>query len=131
MYRVMSADNGMSILMTRIGIAGSPAIERSSLHPVYDVIDPAIVRCRVGLQTSRPVYMMTLSRKRNAAALFKAPVLQSDYSIQWSDTSPKPKKSRRAEIFDRLPATWQNLITEWKGRRRFSLSNSKFYRRLW
>ena len=131
MYRVMSSDNGMSILMNRIGVADFPTIENSSCHPVYAVTDPAKVRCRVELQLSRPVYMMTLSRKLSAVPVFESPVLQSDYTIRWNSEDGPRKKSAKGKIFSRLPAPLQHLIVGYWHKRRSSLRNTQFYRRLW
>lgn len=132
MYRVMSHNNGMTIILNRIGIAPFPSTEKTSFHPVYDVVNPDAVKSRVGLLSSRPVYMMIMARKTHDAEPFAQPVLQSDYVRIWDkigDAQNRPTGLR--QLFYRLPLPLQQLIGGCVELYQYSLVNSKFYRRVW
>jgi hypothetical protein len=139
MYRVISPDNGMDLILNRIGVARFPDILRSSGHRVYDVVDPDSVQCRVGLLSSRPVYLMVMGRKTSNLIPFMKPVLQSDYKRRWNMGNVAPKKTQRLRgVFDRLPAVLRALVHRlrvlglgYQEIYRFSLRNTRFYRRVW
>ena len=131
MYRVMSRDNGMAMLLTRIGVACVPSVEKTFFHRVYDVVDPDSVQRRVGLQTSRPVYMMVMARKTEDAELFSRPVLQSDYRRKWTSGARKGLVRR---VLDGLPFQLQSLVLGCLGYlevNQHSLANTRFYHRVW
>jgi hypothetical protein len=129
MYRVLSEANGMQPVLNRIGIARFPSIEKSSRHRVYDVVDPDLVKSRVGLLCSRPVYLMVMARKIGDIEPFTSPVLQSDYTRTWSGATPH--KSLKLRVLERLPHVLRALILGYREIFAFSLSNTRFYRRVW
>jgi hypothetical protein len=129
LYRVMSPENGMEIVINRIGIAKFPSVERSSRHPVYDVVDPASVRSRVRLLSPRPVYIMCMARKTAETEPFTHPVLQSDYSRKWGGDKGGRESARR--IFDRLPIPLQHLVIGYFEVNQSSLGNARFFHRVW
>lgn len=129
MYRVLSEANGMQPVLNRIGIARFPSIEKSSRHRVYDVVDPDSVKSRVGLLCSRPVYLMVMARKIGDIEPFTSPVLQSDYTRTWSGATPP--KSLKLRVLERLPHVLRALILGYREIFAFSLSNTRFYRRVW
>ncbi|MDD5268141.1 MAG: hypothetical protein PHO08_13595 [Methylococcales bacterium] len=136
MFRVMNHDNGMEVIMNRIGVARFPSTERTSRHLVYDVVDPDSVNCRVGLLSSRPVYMMVISRKINEVELFTQPILQSDYVKTWDNGFAKPAiksvmRSTAKRIFDRLPTMLRRYIIGCYEIYIYSRFNRQFYRRVW
>ena len=127
-YRAMCPDNGMSIIFVRIGIARFPSIEMSSLHRVYDVVDPASVGARVRLLSSRPAYIMFMARKIAEIEPFGRPVLQSDYVQAWSGASLEQCAIRKT--LRRLPLFAQRRITGYWGAFQSSLRNTRHYRRV-
>jgi hypothetical protein len=131
LYRVMSRDNGMEVVLSRIGIARFPSVERTSKHRVYDVVDPASVGNRVRLLSSRPAYIMCMARKCAEIELFEKPVLQSDYGRKWSGAKLSGKRQKARYIFDRLPALLQHLVVGFWEVYETSPLTSPFYHRVW
>ena len=133
MYRVMSSDNGMAVILNRLGVARFPSIEATAFHRVYDVVDPASVQCRVGLMSSRPVYMMVMARKTRASEPLSMQVLQSDYCRRWSGSGTSLAGWRRIakRILERLPSSLRRRIMAYQYSYLYSLTNTRFYRRLW
>jgi len=131
LYRVMSRNNGMEVVLSRIGIARFPSVERTSKHKVYDVVDPASVGGRVRLLSSRPVYIMCMARKCADVNLFEHPVLQSDYCRKWSGVESSGQRQKARRIFDRLPAFLQHLAVGFWEVYETSPITSPFYHRVW
>lgn len=84
MFRVMSEQNSLQMMLSRIGLARFPSIEKSSGH--CEVTDPNTVRSHIGVLSSRSAYPMVMARKTHEAE---------------GDASAPQTGQRRAECCDR------------------------------
>lgn len=141
MFRVFSTENGFKTLNLTLREASFPSVELTRTRKLYSVVDPQVVRQRVGLISKKPTVMLVEAKKlANIKFLSRAP-LQSDYVTIWQEgkddsnrgvASPQKPNSRRAlrKLVDLLPRPISSQITGRYGRRRFSLGNKEFYRRV-
>lgn len=138
MYRVLSPENGFEMLMARIGMAHSPAIETTSGHPTFDVVDPDTVGQRVGLMSSRPAYLMVLAQRVQVLDLFSGPVVQSDYARRWrlapfvpttSAADGRHKEDAPSRVKAYITSFFPGFMSR-KLRRQYSAANREYYRRV-
>lgn len=141
-FRVFTSENGFAIRKLFAVEARYPGIELSSMHPIYEVIDPAAVGCRVGLMTSGPVMLLFDAIRTGDKPIFAAPPLQSDYVAAWQ-SNPAPaaaaESTNHLSFYRRVrrllgKAAWAQSLHRrrlgLKQRREFSLRNRRFFRKI-
>jgi hypothetical protein len=129
LYRVFSERNGFEIQFVRIAIARNLSVEKTTNHPVYEVIDPAKYRARVSLTCKDPAILMGLAVKRSNAEPFSEPVLQSDYLEKWSDAAP-PALNWKGRLIEAIGTAFP-AVPEMLVRREASVKNVSAFRRVW
>jgi len=133
-YRVFSLENGFDATRVVFLKAGSPGVELVPITKSYEVTDPKIVGCRVGLQSKTPIMMMVESRKVRQMEPFESTPQQSDYVTAWqkSREGTGTSRSRAATLvrkaFKSLPQTLQRRLARIYWSRQYSLANGRFYR---
>jgi len=140
MFRVFAPENGFEIRTVQVIEARYPSPELTRNRTAYEVADPADVHCRVGLLTKRPVLMLVEARKLEHKQLFVRTPLQSDYVTTWSipqssatsasQAHPLQRRSWRNRISALMPRSLRVMLIGWAQRRRFSLANHDFYRKI-
>jgi SAM-dependent methyltransferase len=139
MFRVFAPENGFEIRTVQILETRYPSPELSRNRTAYEVTDPATVHCRVGLLTKRPVLMLVEARKLEHKPLFARTPLQSDYVTEWSAARlaarratppPVPQRTWRSRASAMLPWSLRAKLTGWAQKRRYSLANQDFYRKV-
>lgn len=138
MFRVFAPENGFEIRTVQVVEARYPSPELTRNRTAYEVADPASVHCRVGLLTKRPVLMLVEARKIEQKALFARPPLQSDYVTTWSAgqasaamrTYSSWPPAWRSRVSSRLPRPLRTMLIGWAQKRRFTLANQHFYRKV-
>jgi hypothetical protein len=81
-FRIFSDSNGFEV--DRVIVC-----ETSPDAPWYQVSDPAKVRRRVELTTTRPTYLMVQARRVRLAPIFTQIPQQSDYTVLWKENPGK------------------------------------------
>jgi hypothetical protein len=74
-YRVFSQENGFEL--NRMILYENPD------HKWYQVMDPAIVGCRVGVQNCKQIDLLIIAKKKAAIPIFLSYPQQSDYTQLW------------------------------------------------
>lgn len=125
-----------------------PSPELSPRTACYEVVDPAVVKTRVGLVSRSPALIMVHALRTEIKPVFNEYPIQSDYAVMHAihkaqaseSTNPSApmistttlfrlvKRTLRA-VHRRLPQRWQNTIEGKRQLRRYSLSNRSFYRK--
>jgi SAM-dependent methyltransferase len=135
MFRVFTKENGFELKRVVVTEGVFPSVEMSPHRAAYQVTDPEHVRSRVGLRSTGPVMMMVEAVKLESVPLFRSFPMQSDYVSLWEQggrrTNSGSGVKRLAKlVFDNLPSSWNSLIAGVRQKRKFSLSNKKFYKML-
>jgi SAM-dependent methyltransferase len=140
MFRIFAPQNGFEIGTVQVVEARYPSPELTRNRTAYAVTDPAEVHCRVGLITKRPVLMLVEARKVEHKPLFARAPLQSDYLTAWSvpqacatsATQARTSRARawRSRVSAALPRALRVMLVGWSQKRRYSLANQKFYRKV-
>jgi len=138
MFRVFAPENGFEIKTVQIVEARYPSPELTRNRTAYAVADPALVHSRVGLLTKRPVLMLVEARKMEHKPLFSRAPLQSDYVTTWSAAQasaqpalqPGPSRAWRSRVSGVLPQALRVMLIGWAQKRRYSLANAQFYRKV-
>jgi hypothetical protein len=138
MFRVFAPENGFEIGTVQIVEARYPSPELTRNRAAYAVMDPAAVHDRVGLLTKRPVLMLVEARKIAHQPLFVRAPLQSDYVTSWSAAQagaksaaqPRPSRAWRSRVGGVLPHALRVMLMGWAQKRRYSLANARFYRKV-
>ncbi len=134
LYRIFSPENGFDGTRVVFLEAGSPAAELTPITKSYEVADPKIVGCRVGLQSKTPIIMMAESRKIRHLEPFGSMPQQSDYVTAWqkpaqgSGASRSRARSLLRSAFRSLPEAWRRKLEKVRTTREYSLANRRFYR---
>jgi len=129
-FRVFSEAHGFEVEHVLAVEHAFPGIELTTGRTVYTVRDPAEVGERVGLVTSRPVYLFVQAVKRAEVEPF-APGYpqQSDYSAAWAG-STRPPTSLGWRLHRALPFVLRRpLLGMYQRWRRDSFRNTAHYRR--
>lgn len=80
-YRVFSKDNGFEIKTMILYFDDFNS-------PLYEVVDPFLVKTRVKLKNSKETYLFILAQKITSAVPFRSTPQQSDYEfVQWNQGS--------------------------------------------
>ena len=140
MFRVFAPENGFEIVTVQVVEARYPSPELTRNRRAYEVADPAVVHCRVGLLSARPVLMLVEARKLEHKALFTRAPLQSDYVSAWSAAQAGAVASTqaaassawrwRSRFSTLLPQPFRVMLMGWLQKRRYSLANREFYRKV-
>lgn len=140
MFRVFAPENGFEIVTVQVVEARYPSPELTRNRRAYEVADPALVHCRVGLLSARPVLMLVEARKLEHKALFTRAPLQSDYVSAWSAAQASAVASTqavassawrwRSRFSTLLPQPFRVMLMGWLQKRRYSLANREFYRKV-
>jgi|SRR5882762_2354179 len=140
MFRVFAPENGFEIRTVQVIEARYPSPELTRNRHAYEVTDPAEAHCRVGLLSKRPVLMLVEARKLEHKPLFARAPLQSDYVTAWSaaqacaKSATQPLASRprtwRNRVSAALPHSIRVMLIGWAQKRRYSLANGQFYRKV-
>ena len=135
MFRVFTAENGFELRRVVVFESKFPQITMSSNRRAYEVMDPVAVGSRIGLVSKRPVSMMFEARKIADVPLFVNPPLQSDFVTLWKSEGDDSTVATGLSLlvrkaFGHLPSSIQNQLYGYRERRRFSLSNPRFYKRI-
>jgi len=96
-FRIFSEENGFKIVKIFL------YLDKEST-PIYEVVDPMIVRERVILSNSLPTYLFVIAKKTTNRTPFETPIYQSDYqNIIWTDCpSQKRRDNKRIYFFLRI-----------------------------
>ena len=129
MYRIFSPENGFESPRVVLLEGVYPGVELRPMRNDYQVFDPARVGERVGLQCSNPVMMMVDAKKIRAGAPLEQCPQQSDYVIEWGK-GPASNGSLLRRVLEALPPRCQREIRGYRQKRRSSLRNTGFYRKL-
>jgi hypothetical protein len=133
MFRVFSDENGFALRDVLLHEGVYPSIELSPNQQIYEVVDPAQVRSRVGLLSKGPVMMMVEAHKVRDAPMFAKAPMQSDYEAMWK-TAQSPRtlsasyRSMRT-LFRALPLAVRARILGYRQKQLFSLANRSFYKK--
>jgi SAM-dependent methyltransferase len=138
MFRVFAPENGFEVTTVQVVEARYPSPELTRNRTAYTVSDPAVVHSRVGLLNKRPVLMLVEARKIAHKPLFARAPLQSDYVTSWSAAQagaeaavrPRPPPTVRSRIGEMLPRALRVMVMGWAQKRRYSLANGQFYRKV-
>jgi hypothetical protein len=133
-YRVFCPENGFDGTRVVFLEAGSPSVELVPITRSYEVADPKIVGCRVGLQSKTPIMMMVESRRIRRMEPFGSTPQQSDYVTAWEKPGQGAVASRSrarrlaGSAFRSLPEAWRQKVERFRISRQYSLANRRFYR---
>lgn len=130
MFRAFSPENGFEIRDIRLLRSPFPGVEAVPIRAVYRVIDPAITRQRVGLQSRHVAILRMEAIKRKETTPFAVAPQQSDYASAWVKDSATPeRKDALRRMLDKFPLSISRIIRAHILRRRFSFANRKCYQR--
>lgn len=123
MFRVFSETAGFAKPAVTLVESRYPGIELAPAVRAYRVNDPASAGERVGLLGRRPVMMVAVAQKlQHVDEPFAVTPQQSDYQARWGTGSRHGRGKRR------LPDRVHRFLSGQRQRRRYSLSNRRFYR---
>jgi len=129
MFRIFAPENGFRVDHVRMMPCAFPAVELTPSHDGYDVTDPADVRRRVGLRSSRPAMMAVQATRVDARPPFATPPLQSDYVAKWEAGAVAPPPSRLKQLASRLPQAVRGRLIGYFHLWEYSFWNRRAYRR--
>lgn len=136
MFRIFTKDNGFELKRIVVTEGVFPSFEMSPHQEAYEVTDPEIVRSRVGILSRGPVTMIVEAVKLADVPLFEKFPMQSDYVSLWGksegdDSYIKPGVKRVLKaVYETLPQPWSSWIAGRRQKKKFSLSNKKYFRML-
>jgi hypothetical protein len=99
-FRIFSDENGFRLKKMLLHVEVSPADVRW-----YEVSDPKVMRSRVSLINSIPLFLVVIAEKTAEKPIFATTPQQSDYAAVWSEHSAavaatsQPVSSRLANIY--------------------------------
>ena len=151
-FRAFQPNNGFEIQRVILIEHRFPGVELSRHQHCYEVVDPDVVRSRVGLVSRWPVMIQVLAKRINDATAMESFPQQSDYERLWESTAANAtggqsndtaplfsqlsglRKLRRIggdvyrDLEKRLPVPLQQWINGRRQLRTYSLRNRKYYR---
>lgn len=108
-FRVFQPNHGFEIQKVILIEHPFPGVELSRRQRCYEVIDPDVLRTRVGLVSRSPVLIQVLAKRVNPTQAFETFPQQSDYENLWNaNAAENAHKSGKAEVaptFEQLTAT--------------------------
>ena len=135
MFRVFTEENGFELQRVLLTEALFPSVEMSAHRDAFEVVDPEMVKSRVGLISSGPVTMLVEAKKVAAKEIFSKYPLQSDYVTLWkADENRKPETSVRKKILQRvfqsLPLEFRLRLSGLRQKKSFSFANQKHFKKI-
>ena len=124
-FRALSPENGFSIVeMYFAAVDGSR---------YYEVTDPAVVKSRVQLWTSEPLFLLIHARRDEVREIFATVPQQSDYVVDWVESSRMGTRPQRYVAWKESPLLRpirrvRRHLLHRRHRRIFSLNNRAYYR---
>jgi hypothetical protein len=143
-FRVFTVENGFELGKVLAIEARYPGIELTPISNAFEVTDPAIARCRVGLMTKRPIMLFFDARKKMESPLFVRSPMQSDYAAAWLSNG-QPATPRMPQWIRNLPryssfriwlrglsiVHWfDNWLTGQRQLGQFSLKNKRLFKKV-
>jgi len=143
-FRVFTFENGFELGKVLALEARYPGIELAPISEAFEVADPAIAQCRVGLMTKRPIMLFFDARKKVESPLFVRSPMQSDYAAAWVATG-KPATARMPQWIRNLPCysslrarlrrtsivqSVDNWLTGRRQLKQFSLKNKRLFKKV-
>jgi hypothetical protein len=139
-FRVFTAENGFELGKVLALEARYPGIELAPITRVFEVVDPALARVRVGLMTAHPIMLLFSAHKIAQVAIFSNAPMQSDYAAVWASpgraTSPRMPKWVRSLPFyssfrrSSIVHSFKNWLTGRRQLKWFSLENKRLFKKL-
>lgn len=133
MFRIFTEENGFELSKIILFEAMFPSIELTPNRNVYEVFDPKEVQGRVGLVSKKPVIMIVEAKKNQDNPLFHNYPQQSDYVVLWDTEKPQSvatgMKRRLKKVINWLPFFLRARIMGFQQKKKFSLSNTRFYKK--
>jgi hypothetical protein len=143
-FRVFTVENGFELGKVLVLEARYPGIELTPISKAFEVADPAIAQCRVGLMTKRPIMLFFDARKKVESPLFVRSPMQSDYAAAWlsNGESPTPRMPKWIRNLPRYSSfrVWlrgisivhwfDNWLTGQRQLRQFSLKNKRLFKKV-
>jgi SAM-dependent methyltransferase len=140
-FRIFQPENGFEICDVILEKHTFPGAELSPKTKCFSVIDPALLKRRVGLVSKSPVMIMIHAKRIEIKPVFATYPIQSDnMSIYDNNSSSAPDQRINTSILtlmkgvarkfvNRLPLRAQNYIEGKRQLLRYSFSNKRFYKR--
>lgn len=141
-FRIFQPENGFAVRDIILEKHPFPGPELSPKTKCYSVVDPAIVKSRVGLVSNSPVVMMVHAIKTDKnKSIFADYPIQSDYSSIYGgkDNSKAVRLSNTPIytfvnnslnlLYNILPLQYKDLIKGNLQQIRYSFLNRRFYKR--
>jgi SAM-dependent methyltransferase len=140
-FRILQPENGFEVRHVILEKHHYPGGELGHRTQCYSVVDPALLKTRVGLVSKSPVMMMVQATKTAIVPLFTKAPIQSDYAEAYQSpdvTTDATAKSRSLyqtcrrlarSCFRSLPIRWQHVVDGQRQLRHYSFANKRFYRR--
>jgi hypothetical protein len=143
-FRVFTVENGFELGKVLVLEARYPGIELTPISKAFEVADPAIAQCRVGLMTKRPIMLFFDARKKVESPLFVRSPMQSDYAAAWLSNG-KPATARMPQWIRNLPCyssfriwlreisivrSFDNWLTGQRQLGQFSLKNKRLFKKV-
>jgi hypothetical protein len=143
-FRVFTVENGFELGKVLVLEARYPGIELTPISKAFEVADPAIAQCRVGLMTKRPIMLFFDARKKVESPLFVRSPMQSDYAAAWLSNG-KPATARMPQWIRNLPRyssfriwlreisivrSFDNWLTGQRQLGQFSLKNKRLFKKV-
>lgn len=127
-FRIFQPENGFEICDVILEKHPFPGAELSPRTKCFSVVDPAIVKSRVGLVSNSPVMIMVHAIKTETKHVFANCPIQSDYASIYDGKVNNTYASLKF-LLNLLPLWWKNLIIGKYQLLLYSFSNRRFYKR--
>jgi SAM-dependent methyltransferase len=139
-FRIFQPENGFEIRDIVLEKHAFPGLELSNKNKCYSVVDPSVVKSRVGLVCNSPVMIMIHAVKTESKSIFSDYPHQSDYlsaysgedgvhSEQSNDSSTSLIGSTKKLLKKLIPSESKSFIDGQRQLLDFSFSNNRFYKR--
>jgi SAM-dependent methyltransferase len=140
-FRILQPENGFEVHHVILEKHRYPGAELGNRTQCYSVVDPALLKTRVGLVSKSPVMMMVHATKTATVPLFAKSPIQSDYATAYqsgdkrADATPTSRSVYQAcrrlarACYRALPIRWQHYVDGQRQLRHYSFSNKLFYQR--
>lgn len=135
-YRSFSKENGFDVNDVLLIESPFSAVERSRRQRIYITKDPKRLAKRIRLVNCKPLTLFVHATKIEDIEPFNRPPLQSDYVVTWSKRQIENPSMQDAAGLEDIKTSfsyltvWQELRRIIRQKRRHSLKNKKFFRRL-
>ncbi len=139
MFRIFQLENGFTIKDVILEEHSFPRVELTQKSKCYSVIDPDVLKCRIGLVSKSPISMNVHAIKTETRSLFSNPPIQSDYTTKYAEyLKGNSNLSKEKTTIKRRIVRWTLNILPQKvkdyliGKRQlinYSFSNKSFFKR--